>query len=383
MPRVSAASARRTTLVVVGPTPPPIGGQSVMVDLLLRDAANYSDVRMVPVRTRYSRRLNESGSFSIFKVWHLMGVIARVTLARARAGRGPWLYFTPAGPTRMAMLRDLALLLAVRWQFAGLVLHFHAAGMTEAYQRLPRRVRALFAVAYGRPDLVIAVSPTGIGEGAALGARRTVLVPNGVEDLGLDSRQGLHTPARLLFMGLVTPAKGVGELVEAARLLVSRGHDLELTLAGEVPERYRTVLADQITTAGLDGRVHLAGVVLGEGKRSLFADSDVFCFPSYFESESFGMVVAEAMSAGLPVVTTRWRGIPYVVDDGDAGLLVPPRNARALADAVERLLSDAALRSRLIDRGRERYEALFTTEAHLAAMRKTLRLQKEDEARYA
>jgi glycosyltransferase involved in cell wall biosynthesis len=89
------------------------------------------------------------------------------------------------------------------------------------------------------------------------------------------------------------------------------------------------------------------------------------------------------MSAGLPVVTTRWRGIPYVVDDGDAGLLVPPRNARALADAVERLLSDAALRSRLIDRGRERYEALFTTEAHLAAMRKTLRLQKEDEARYA
>ena len=114
--RVSAGSARRT-LVVVGPTPPPVGGQTVMVDLLLRDAASYDDLRLSAVRTRFSRRLNESGLFSLYKVWHLAGVIVRVTMARLRAGRGAWLYLTPAGPTRMAMLRDLVLLLAVRWQF--------------------------------------------------------------------------------------------------------------------------------------------------------------------------------------------------------------------------------------------------------------------------
>jgi glycosyltransferase involved in cell wall biosynthesis len=377
--RVSAGSARRT-LVVVGPTPPPVGGQTVMVDLLLQDAASYDDLRLSAVRTRFSRRLNESGLFSLYKVWHLVWVIVRVTMARLRAGRGAWLYLTPAGPTRMAMLRDLVLLLAVRWQFSGLVLHFHAAGMPQAYQRLPRPLRRVFRTAYGSPDLVIAVAPSGTLDGAILGARRTVMVPNGVADLGPARHREVHTPARLLFMGLVTPTKGVGELIEALRLLVGRGLDVWLTLAGEVPESYRDVLAEQIASAGLQDRVRLPGVVSGDRKRALFADSDVFCFPSYFESESFGMVVAEAMSAGVPVVATRWRGIPYVVGDGDAGLLVDPHDVAALADAVERLLSDAALRSRIVERARERYEALFTIEAHLAAMRGALRLQTEAEA---
>jgi glycosyltransferase involved in cell wall biosynthesis len=372
--RAGARSRRPRTpvLVIVGPTPPPVGGQTVMVDLLLRNASRFPEFRFRSVPTRFSRHLNQSGVFSLYKVWHLGAVIVRVTWTRIRSGRDAYLYFTPAGPTRMAMIRDLVLLLAVRWQFAGLVLHCHAAGMTTAYRGLPGPVRRLFAAAYGHPNLVIAVAPDGVAEGAVLDAHETVMVPNGVEDLGPVGSADVHAPARLLFMGLVTPSKGVDVLVEALGLLAGGGIDATLTLAGEVPAHYRPALRESIRRAGLEARVTLAGVVVGEDRRALFAASDVFCFPSFFESESFGMVVAEAMSAGVPVVTTAWRGIPYVVDHGRAGMLVPPRNPEALADSVGRVLSDDALRKGLIDRGRERYEQLFTTEAHLTRMRRAL-----------
>jgi glycosyltransferase involved in cell wall biosynthesis len=277
------------------------------------------------------------------------------------------------------MVRDLVLLLAVRWQFSGLVLHFHAAGMTSAYRRLPWPVRGLFRLAYGRPELVIAVAPAGVDEGRVLDARRTVMVPNGVEELGPPTEPRLHTPARLLFLGLITPTKGVEVLVEALGLLVARGIDATVVLAGEIAEGYRSELEQRIARTGLGARVQQVGVVVGDAKRALFADSDVFCFPSFFESESFGMVVAEAMSAGVPVVTTAWRGIPFVVDEGRAGILVPPHDALALADALVRVLSDDDLRAGLVARGRERYERMFTTEAHLAAMGQALSSLTEPE----
>ncbi len=359
-------------MVIVGPTPPPIGGQSLMVDLLIRHAATFPGFRFRSVPTHFSRRLNQSGVFSLYKVWHLLVVIVRVTLIRLGSRGTTYLYFTPAGPTRLAILRDLVFLSAVRWQFSGIVLHFHAAGMTTAYAELPRPLRPVFRAAYRRPDLAIVVSPAGEADARAVEARRTAVVPNGVEDLTPRAPRALRSPVRLLYVGLVTPTKGVDVLVEALRLLVADGVDASLTLAGEVPDAYRPRLERSIADAGLAARVDLVGVVDGDAKRRLFHGSDVFCFLSHFESESFGMVLAEAMSAGLPVVGTLWRGIPFVLGDGDAGLLVPVADAEAAAMAIGSLVSDPELRDGLAARGRQRFEALFTQEAHLTAMRDTL-----------
>jgi glycosyltransferase involved in cell wall biosynthesis len=86
----------------------------------------------------------------------------------------------------------------------------------------------------------------------------------------------------------------------------------------------------------------------------------VFVMPSYYET--FGISCLEAMAFGLPVVATRAGGLPEVVEDGVTGLLVPPGDTHALAEAIGRLLRDPDLRRRLGEAGRERVLARFTAE---------------------
>jgi len=95
-----------------------------------------------------------------------------------------------------------------------------------------------------------------------------------------------------------------------------------------------------------------------------FAGGDVGVQPS-IEPESFGLVLLEAMSRGLPVLASKVGGIPEVVTDGETGLLVEPRDVEAMADAIVRLASDPALRKRMGDAGRVRARNVFSVEKML------------------
>ncbi|OLB15188.1 MAG: hypothetical protein AUH07_03240 [Gemmatimonadetes bacterium 13_2_20CM_70_9] len=98
-------------------------------------------------------------------------------------------------------------------------------------------------------------------------------------------------------------------------------------------------------TLGIEDRILFKGLLARDEVLRAYASADVFVLPSLFEP--FGIVLLEAMAAGLPVVASRVGGIVDVVEDGKTGLLVPPRNPQAIADAIERLLSNPTLRQRM------------------------------------
>jgi glycosyltransferase involved in cell wall biosynthesis len=102
-------------------------------------------------------------------------------------------------------------------------------------------------------------------------------------------------------------------------------------------------------------------VKTGEEKFECFAQADIFCFPTFFEAESFGLVALEAMQFELPVVATNWRGVPSVVEDNKSGFLVPPRDPGALAAKLEAFLVDPALRMKMGQKGRRNFLEKFTT----------------------
>ena len=112
------------------------------------------------------------------------------------------------------------------------------------------------------------------------------------------------------------------------------------------------------------GRTIFLGTLAGDEKASRLRASDIFCYPTHFEAESFGLAVVEAMQFSLPVVATSWRGLPSVVNDGESGILVPARDPSSLASALEVLLKDADLRHRMGRRGRELYLERFTEERY-------------------
>lgn len=156
-----------------------------------------------------------------------------------------------------------------------------------------------------------------------------------------------HDELRIACVCRLVPKKGVDVLIQAVALLRDRALKVRLTLVGDGPERQR--LGTDIANAGLGARVWLAGPANAAGVRELLVMSDCFVLASRSapdgDSDATPTVLGEAMAMGLPVVSTRFAGIPEIVPEG-AGLLVPPGDAAALADAIAEIASMPAARRR-------------------------------------
>jgi glycosyltransferase involved in cell wall biosynthesis len=315
----------------------------------------------------FSQSTAEIGTPRLRKVLHLCALVARILWCRARTGASV-LYYPPAGPDLVPVLRDVVLLVCTRWAFRSTVLHFHAGGLSELEPRLARPLRAAFRTAYGDADLAIQTSALNPPDGERLGARRSAIVANGVCDHPLARRQrGDHggSPPVVLYAGVLSEAKGLLVVVEACRGLCEQGVDFQLHLMGafESP-RFESALRKAVADAGLANCTTFLGVLTGDAKAACFRASDIFCYPTHFASESFGIVLVEAMQFSLPVVATRWRGVASVVADGQSGVLVPVGDPPRLQAGLKALLEDSDLRRRMGRRGRELYLGQFTEQRY-------------------
>lgn len=368
-----AMGQRRYRVLVVGQTPPPFGGQAVMIEKLLQ--GRFERLELHHVRLAFSEDMESVGKFAWRKLWVLFVTVLKVWVARLR-WRTPVLYYPPSGPNKVPVLRDIVLLCATRWAFRKVVFHFHAGGVSTFEPSLPGPLRPLFRYAYGRPALAIRTAAQNPDDGKALGAVRNVVVPNGIEDMrGTVPEQvaGPGEPLTVLFTGVLIPSKGVEVLLDAFERLVAQGVDARLELMGKWGDpAFERQCRERVQRAGLEGRVSFLGVKRDREKLIHFAACDVFCFPSYFEAESFGLVLVEAMQFAKPVVSTHWRGIPSVVEDGTNGFLVPVRDPAAVAERLAQLAADPVLRERMGREGRRIFQERFTLEAFHRAMEREL-----------
>jgi glycosyltransferase involved in cell wall biosynthesis len=207
---------------------------------------------------------------------------------------------------------------------------------------LARRARPLARQVLRRARLVICASNALADAARELGAREVRVIPSGVE---LPERVGEPAePPEILFVGRLSPEKGILELVRAAE-------GMTLTVAGDGPLRHRVPGA--------------LGLVPHHELAPLYERAAVVAVPSH--REGFGVGCAEAMAQARPVVASAVGGLLDLVVDGETGLLVPPRDVAALRGALERLLGDAELRRRLGEAGRERVREHFAWPAVTAA----------------
>jgi glycosyltransferase involved in cell wall biosynthesis len=147
----------------------------------------------------------------------------------------------------------------------------------------------------------------------------------------------------LLYHGRVDARKGVMELLDALRLLVREGRRLKLVVSGIGPDV--DAVRARVKGNELEDLVELTGHASYEDAPGVYRRGHLFVSPTY--AEGFSNTLLEAMATGLPIVSTRAVGVVDCLEDGRDALLVPPRDAHALAQAIARLLDDAALRERL------------------------------------
>ena len=182
-----------------------------------------------------------------------------------------------------------------------------------------------------------------------------VVIPNGVDVKKFAAGEPMiHEGPEpwLVFIGRIDePRKGLSVLLEAVQLLTERGVDVRLMVAG--PGDAKAVLEE--LPDSIKDRVELLGAISEADKVALLRGADLFVAPN-LGGESFGIILAEAMAAGAPVVASDLESFSHVLDDGDAGWLFPAGDAQALADELETLLADPQLRASLSRKGSVRVQ---------------------------
>ncbi len=362
---------KNVKVLVVGQTPPPFHGQSMMIQMLIDGPVAGVDIHHV--RMAFSDSMNEVGRFQISKVVHLFSLIVRIVSMRFWSGASI-LYYPPAGPNRVPLIRDIVLLLCTRWMFRKTIFHFHAGGVSELIPTLPGWFQFLLRKALFYPNAAIQLSPLTVPDAAFIKAKRVFMVPNGVDDPIaanpiLQSKVINNRCTNLLYLGTVCESKGILVLLAACRQLQDRTEEFHLHVVGSFqPASFENIVRHRISESNLERHVTLHGQRTGDEKNQLFAQADVFCFPTHYESEGFPCVLVEAMSFSLPVVTTNWRGIPSIVEDGDTGYLIDVKDSDGLAQKIVLLARNDELRMAMGKRARARYESEFTRSKHLEHM---------------
>lgn len=249
--------------------------------------------------------------------------------------------------------------------------HFHPGGTTWGGEKR-KKIRGFYDDYAASRVLSVAKSIICVSEGekkvaveAGFPQEKITVVPNsvdlsrfeGLKTGSFKERYGLDT--FLLFVGRLAKNKGLEYLVKAMPEILKEFPDTTFILIGE-DEGMKDRLSAQAEELGVPENIKFMGALDDTEVSQAFLDCEIFVLPSEFEA--FGIVLIEAMASGKPVVATKVGGVPYVVKDGEMGVLVDYADSIQLTEAVKELLGDEARRTTMGQAGKVHVEKNYAIE---------------------
>jgi glycosyltransferase involved in cell wall biosynthesis len=355
----------RRSLLVIGPEPPPATGMELATRALLEELQRAS-VSVLRVDTADpTDELGNRGRWTVHNV-HL-AITHLAAVVRKTARKDVRVVYLPIAQEFPGLVRDLAFVLVPRLLGKPVVVHLHGGSFCTFFGRQRRIVRLLIrSILRGAARGIVLTESLRPALECVLAADRLVVVQNGI-DLPHAHRTGSGPEPEsvtALLLSSLFPTKGVLVFLEALALARRQEPRLRGVVAGPWPsQQVEDETHRLVEELSLENSVVFTGPVGSEEKSRVLMDADIFCLPSFYPQEGQPLVIIEAMAAGLPVVSTRWRGIPETVVDGETGLLVDAARADLVAEKLVALATDTPRRRRLGENGRARYERLYTQEA--------------------
>jgi glycosyltransferase involved in cell wall biosynthesis len=343
-------------LIVVGPLPPPVHGVTVSTSLVLANPDLRDRFEVQHIDTSDHRSVANLGTWDLTNMRH--GLTHLGAFLRCLPGPSGTVYL-PLSQNAAAFFRDSLFIHSAAlfgWRVAA---HLRGGEFPAFYESQGLGFRAWMRFTLSRLSAlaVMGTSLRGHFDGL-VPPERIAVVRNGTPDLRPDGMP--RSPGTVLFLSNLRRRKGIYESVEAARLVLERHPSARFQFAGTwEDETVERTLTERCRHFG--DRIRFLPPVQGERKRRLLLSSSIFLFPPV-EPEGHPRVVLEAMSAGLPVVTTDRGAIAETVKDGEAGFVLRDPVPEELADRTCLLLEDAALRERMSEAARRRYLDEFTQE---------------------
>jgi glycosyltransferase involved in cell wall biosynthesis len=346
----------RPVVLILGPHRAAVSGVSTHLNLLI-DSALGDDFDLVHFQVGSEGR--EEGALG--KMLRLL--VSPFALAAAIVFRHASIVHVNSSLNPRAYWRDLAYVFVAKALGARVLYQVHGGKLPRDFFAGSRMLTAFLRGTLRLPDLVVVLAQCELeAYREFLPGQEIVALPNGIDCRPFGAvptvRSSPTQPLKLVYVGRVAREKGLYETLQGMRLAHELGVDARLVIGGSGEEADR--LKRYAHALGIGPRVIFAGPVFGADKVKLLAGADVMLLPSY--SEGLPYALLEGMAAGIPVVATPVGAIPDVVADGIHGFLVPPRDGKAIAEALAILAGDRERLSWMSRACRRRIRAAFSIE---------------------
>lgn len=315
-----------TTILLIGPLPPPMGGDTRHFSTLLEDLGRSGELDVIPIDT--SRGRNASRFLDDLRV-------ASLTTIRLLAGlRRADIVSFHASDRGMLLFGPVVLALA---QLGGkrVILRLFGGSFGDVYLAGGRLTRATIRLMFRSADAVLLQTRRMIHQLREHAPGHLIWLPTYVKAAapphGEAPRHGCRQCANFVYLGHLWKTKGVETILAAAPALPA---DVRIDLYGPLDE----YSAEEIAERG-KGRVRYRGMLTHEQVDGKLWEYDCLVLPTWHPGEGYPSVIAEAFAHGLPVITTRWLAIPEMVDRS-CGILIEPKDTEAFVVAVTSLHRD-------------------------------------------
>ncbi|PWA04884.1 glycosyltransferase family 4 protein [Flavobacterium psychrotolerans] len=349
---------RKLKILVIGQTPPPYGGQIIHIGKIVTILENNDfDFRLI--RMNFSEEMNETGKFSYLKIWKLFKLILSV-IKNLLSYRPDYVYYPPSGNEKAPVYRDIIVLFLIRLFRFKIIFHFHAGGISDIYPKLNFIVQKLFRFVFFQPNYSICMSKAGEKDPLFVESKEIVIIPYGVEDLKLSTDVNYKNPNnnfQVLFVGICRETKGIIDFVS----VIEKANKLDNRIVGRIVGKIFSEIEEDVIQKGISkGIINFEGVKIGKEKNAIFCECDLFLFPTFFEHENFPTVNLEAFSSGMPVISTKWRGVVDQIRDGYNGYIHEVHDIDGMVDSILKIANDKELQSELSNNARSDYENQYS-----------------------
>lgn len=338
--------------------PPPVHGASMVGEAIYNSKLINDNLDAVYFNLATSESIEDIGRFRWGKIWNYMKMLFRVAKS-IRRKRPEIVYVTP-NAAGFAFYKDFVLVQMLKWMGCNVVAHYHNKGVaTKQDYKLDNWLYVKF---FKNIKVILLSEKLYEDMKKYVKLNQLYICPNGIpnEHPGkLPVRN--NTCPQILFLSNLIKEKGVVDLLDSCKLLNDKKVKFECCFVGAESVEINSQRFNQmVDERGLRGVVKYLGKLYGTDKEVCYTNSDIFVLPTYYHNECFPLVLLEAMSYGLPCISTNEGAVSDIIDDGVTGYVVERNKVQQLADKMELLIVDANLREAMGCAGKKKYEKNYT-----------------------
>lgn len=347
----------KPTILFILHMPPPVHGASMM-GKYIHDSKMVNetfDCHYINLTT--AKNLADIGRIGLQKLFQFIQLLNHIRKEVKRLK--PQLVYVTPNSCGGAFYKDFIVIQLLKAMGCNVVAHYHNKGVATRQKCIPDKW--LYKYFFKAIKVILLAEPLYADIQLFVKREQVLFCPNGIPYSSTPETVRKNDVPHILFLSNLLIDKGVLILLDACKILKDRGYVFQCDfVGGETADMDAKRFKQECVQRGITDCVIYNGRKYGDEKLAFFKKADLFVLPTF--NECFPLVLLEAMEQGLPCISSAIGGTTEIVDEGKTGFLVPCREVEPLAERIGILLKNEALRKRLGEAGRIKFEKEYTLE---------------------